>query len=390
MAKEFTVEEFTKVEEKDVTETGEVDLHSPDAVDKVRNLKGTKVDTGGPPIEDPLIPKEQEYQPSEIPPPPEGMPRVLIVIPMLEVSFKFFENFHRFWTGCLTQIQDKVQVGCHFIYRKPVHIAEMMGVNVAKLNKATHILFMDDDIYETTPQMLEMLLKADKDVIAGVMHASGFPYAQCTFRRFATETTVASQPAQKGMYRLYEVPCRCPHCEAEGKITNFGNNWAADFCPVCRKEIKDLAIQKVDLVPFCFTLIKMSVFDKINKPWFHCNSVFPTDSWFADRCIEAGIQEYAHMLVRLNHRDVTDFTKPYLFQKDLAIQNQKRNMVVVTPEEMQRHEVALRYKMDEAEKRLKYKGSAEFIQIEDEGISKVSEEGKQNDKEKESQCNSSA
>lgn len=383
MAKEWSVGEFKKAEEKDVTEVGEIDLHSVDAVEKVNSLRGTPVSMT--PCPDPVAQPADPQGPVPPEPPEEGIPRILVVIPLLEVSFKFFESWHKFWTQCMTQFKGTIDIGAHFIYRKPVHIAETMGVNVAKYNKCTHVLFMDDDIYDITPDMVQMLLDADKDVIAGVMHASGFPYSQCTFRRFDVKTTVASQPAQTSMYRLYEIPCHCPHCMAENKVTNFGTNWSVDFCPICKKEIKDFAIQKVDLIPFPFTLIKMSVFDKINMPWFHCNHIFPTDSWFADRCIEAGIQQYAHMLVRLNHRGVTDATKPFLFQKDLNANQAAGRTVVVTPEDMKKHEMMIQHRMNEAETKFRYAEAAEFLRIENSEVSEISnEEVTQNDKEKKS------
>ena len=346
---------------KDVEEKGEIDLHSPDAVEKVNNLFGTVVDTSMVAKETPQPAAQPQPTGGGVTPPKEGVPRILIAIPMLEVSYKFFQSFHKFWTQCMTEFnqEGELEIGCYFIYRKPVHIAETMAVNVARHNKCTHVLFMDDDIYDVTPDMLRKLLVADKDVIAGVMYASGFPYAMCTFRRFDEKTTVCSQPAQRGMYRLYETPCKCPHC---------GNplpGWLTNFCPKCRKDIVDLAIQKVDLIPFCFTLMKLSVFDKIRKPWFHCNSIFPTDSWFADRCAEVGIQEYAHMDVRLTHRDVNDTTRPYLFQKDLALQQQKGGVVVLTPEDMKKHEAILVHKMEEAEGRIRGRQDATFVSIKD-------------------------
>jgi len=372
--------------ERNVEEKGEVDLHSADAVKKINELEstGTPVDMSVVTQMDLIQTEPQQQQAKqEVAPPPDGVPRILIVIPILECSHKFLTSFLKFWTECMTEFNHtgELEIGYHFLYRKPVHMAETMGVNVAKHNKCTHILFMDDDIYDITPDMLRKLLVADKDVVSGVMYASGFPYAMCTFRRYDTQTTVCSQPAQTGMYRLYEIPCWCPHCLANNVKTPLPT-WTTTFCHVCRKDIKDLAIQKVDLIPFPFTLMKLSVFDKISKPWFHCNTVFPTDSWFADRCIEAGIQQYAHMDVRLNHRGVTDVTRPYKYQEGLALSQGKGHVVEITPEDMQKHEFILAHKMELAEKEAKLSDGPTFINIAPEGNKKV--EGVQNDKEKKS------
>jgi hypothetical protein len=122
-------------------------------------------------------------QDSNVPPPPEGKARILIGIPMLAVSYEFFESFLKFWTELSLAGSKDYEVGYHFAYRKPVHMAEEYLVKVAKYNKCTHILFMDDDIFDVRKEYLDWLIAADKDVIGGVMHASKFPHAMCVFRR---------------------------------------------------------------------------------------------------------------------------------------------------------------------------------------------------------------
>jgi hypothetical protein len=279
-----------------------------------------------------------------------GVPRILIGLPVLSYSHEFVESFLKFWTQLCTQTIGKMQVGFYFVYRKPVHMAEIVLAEMAIWNKCTHLLLMDDDIYDVTLADLQKLLDADKEVIGGVMYASGFPYAQCVFRRFETEKKVIDMPSDNSMYRLYEVPCICvnPKC-------NMGlSHWDAKFCPACGTP-QDNMIQKADLIPFPFTLIKTSVFSKIKKPWFHCEIEYPTDSWFADRCIEAGIQEYAHMGVRLNHRGINDQSRSFFFQRDLAKKqaNKDLGLITVSEEEMARHQFLLNSKMREAEDKLK-------------------------------------
>ena len=353
---------YLPVREFDPAAKGEVNLHSKNAVEDIKKLDdiGQAVEGYTTVMADPCVEG-----------PPEGVPRILIVIPLLEVSFKFFKSWHTFWQSMLEHVRVfdengkqtgvKYEIGVEFIYRKPVHIAETKGVNLARMNKCTHVLFMDDDIYDITPEMVDMLLEADKDVISGIMYASGFPFSLCAFRRYATDTTVCSQPAQRGMFRLYEVPCRCPHCAANNVVTDFGANWDMDFCPVCRKEIKDFAIQPVDLIPFPFTLMKTSVFDKIAKPWFHCNEIFPTDSWFADRCSEVGIQEYAHMKIRLNHRDINDDTKSFRYNESMHLASKKGSVVELTPEQMKQHQAMLEQRMELAEKTYQYNERPKFV-----------------------------
>lgn len=284
--------------------------------------------------------------PDSIKAPEAGMPRILIGIPILSYSHEFVESFMKFWTQICTMTPKKFEAGYFFVYRKPVHMAEQQIVDVARYNKCTHILFMDDDIYDVNVDMLMKLLDADKDVIAGVMYASKFPHAMCCFRRYDTSKKVIDMPVDNSMYRLYEIPCSCTKC-------GVGlSHWDAKFCPVCGAS-QDNLIQKVDLIPFCFTLMKLSVFDRVKEPYFHCTTNYPTDSWFADRCIEAGIQEYAHMGVRLNHAGCSDATRPYMFQQGMEKAKAGKSIVNITQEDMQKHEFMLHNKMKEAENKLK-------------------------------------
>lgn len=285
---------------------------------------------------------------SPVIPPKEGVARIMIAIPLLAITYEFFESFLKFWTELVVSRDPRYEVSYHIAYRKPVHMAEEYLVSVAMYNKCTHILFMDDDIYDIKKSDLDKLFEADKDVIGGVMHASKFPHAMCVFRRFNTDRKVVDMPVDNSMFRLYEVPCTCPKC-------GLGQtHWDAKFCPSCGQTLDNL-IQQADLIPFAFTLMKLSVFDKIKKPWFHCTNKYPTDSWFADRVLEAGLKEYGHMGVRLNHAGITDATKPYYAQMGLIKAQQLNAVVTLEPQQMEAHQRLLLAKMEETEAKLKPK-----------------------------------
>lgn len=285
---------------------------------------------------------------SPVPPPHLGVKRIMIGIPMLAVSFEFFESFLKFWTELTIKKDPRYEITYLFAYRKPVHMAEEWLVKQALFNKCTHILLMDDDIFDITVADLNKLIDANKDFISGVMHASKFPHAQCTFRRYDRNKRVIDMPADNSMYRLYEIPALCPAC------SHPQTHWDAKFCPSCGADI-DISIQPVDLVPFPFTLINLNVFKKVKQPWFHCTNGYPTDSWFCDRCLEVGIQPYAHMLVRLNHAGVTDETKPLFTQMGMAKAAKSKSIVYLSPEQMDVHQHLLHGRMKEVEDSIKPK-----------------------------------
>lgn len=286
---------------------------------------------------------------NQAPLPPAGKARIMIGIPMLTVTQEFFESFLKFWTELVLKPDPRYEVGYCFAYRKPVHMAEENLVNVAISNNCTHILLMDDDIYDITKSDLDKLFEADKDVIGGIMHASKFPHAMCAFRRYDTTKKVIDMPVDTSIYRLYEIPCKCTKCAID-----MQGNFAVPFCPNCGAPQNNL-IQKADLIPFAFTLMKLSVFSKIKTPWFHCTNKYPTDSWFADRLLEAGLEEYAHMGVRLNHAGVTDETKPHFMQMGLVKAQKSKAIVHLTPEEMDKHSIMLVNRMNEVEAKQKPK-----------------------------------
>lgn len=262
------------------------------------------------------------------------VPKILIGVPILAWTHEFATSFLNFWTSVMTYKQKgvKFHVGYEFMYRKPVHMAEEMLAEHAINTGCTHLLLMDDDIYDVTAEDLVTLLKADKDVVSGIMYASGFPYAMCAFRRFDTTTKVADQPILKGPARLYEIP------------------------PEQRQ-----GLQKVDLVPFCFTLIKVDVFKRLRKPWFTCNTQAPTDSWFADTVLTKGMEYYAHFGVWLNHRGVTRHNVQKWVEMGMidAQTKQAGSVVNISPEDMKRHEAVMRMKLEDAEKASKARGIAQ-------------------------------
>ena len=260
----------------------------------------------------------------------KAIPKVLIGVPILSWTHEFATSFLNFWTDLMTYKEKgvKFHVGYMFMYRKPVHMAEEMLAEHAINTGCTHLLLMDDDIYDVTAKDFVALLKADKDVVGGIMHASGFPHAMCAFRRFNLDTKVADQPLLKGPARLYEIPVE-----------------------------QRSGLQKADLIPFCFTMIKTDVFKRLRKPWFTCNTQAPTDSWFADTILTKGMEYYAHFDVWLNHRGVTRHNVQKWQELGLVNAQVKGSggLINLTPEEMKRHEAIMRVKLEEAERQAKKK-----------------------------------
>ena len=259
------------------------------------------------------------------------IPRILIGVPILMWDHRFAISFLNFWTELMTYSVKgrKFQVSYHFAYRRPVQMAQEEIVQHAIDCGCTHVLIMDDDIFDFKVADLLALLDADKDVVGGIMYTGGFPYSMCAFRRYDIDKKVAEMPILKSPARLYEVP------------------------PEQRQ-----GVVEVDLIAFAFILMKTSVFTKIPKPWFKCDCVAPTDSYFCDAIMDAGIKPCAHFGVWMNHKGITRETQPLWAQIGMLEQQKLAGgqMVVISPEEARRLEIVMTQKLIESEKILKARG----------------------------------
>lgn len=257
----------------------------------------------------------------------EQIPKILIGVPILAWTHEFAESFLKFWTELMTYSHKgrRFHVAYKFMYRMPVHMAEERLVELAMASGCTHLLMMDDDIYDVTVDMFLKLLDDDKDIVGGIMHASGFPHAMCAFRRYDPKVPVANMPILKGPARLYEIP------------------------PDQRK-----GLQKVDLMAYCFTMFKVGIFKNLKKPWFKCDTQAPTDSWFSDTVLKAKLEYYVDFDILVNHRGVTAQNVMLHRQMgQLKLQSDAGRVVVLTPDEMRRHEAFMSLKLKDAEANIK-------------------------------------
>ena len=270
---------------------------------------------------------------------PPAIAKILIGVSILSYSHEFVQSFLSLWTQlCTTHYpKGRVEVGFRFAYRRPVHMAQEELAQFAVDTGCTHILLMDDDIYDVKAEDIFKLLEADKEVIGGVMFTSKFPHAMCAFRRYDLKTRIAEQPILDGPARLYEIP--------------------PEQC---------IGVQECDLIPFGLTLIKTSVFSAIEKPWFHCDTQAPTDSWFMDSIMDKGLKPYVSFDVWLNHAGCNRVTRPFMVQMGMELARQiSSKVIILTQEEMSRHMLTMDMKMKDSEKqRVEIeKGEAKFLTV---------------------------
>jgi len=213
--------------------------------------------------------------------------KLLIGMPLLGHTHDNFTSWNNFWTDVIRAAE--FEVACDFSqYRKPVIIAQENLAAAAVDSGATHLLMIDDDVYNYTLLDLVKLLEANVDMIGGCMLTSRFPYHLCAMRRLDEKRKLIEHCKNVTGFDMYEVPM-------------------AD-----RKGIKP-----VDLISFGFTLFKTELFKKMKRPYFipdpsqidesKLNYQYQayTDSIFCDKVYQVGSQPYAHFDVWLNHNGIT-------------------------------------------------------------------------------------
>ncbi|GJQ50842.1 MAG: hypothetical protein HKUEN01_32280 [Candidatus Kuenenia stuttgartiensis] len=133
----------------------------------------------------------------------------------------------------------------------------------------THMLFLDDDM-QPSPDALEKLLQADKDIIGGL----------CFTRRLPPEPTIYQEimEGDKPLYRnMYNYP-------------------------------KDTVV-KVDATGGAFLLVKRAVFEKLKPPYFFFEESaagYGEDIAFCRKAIQEGFEVHVHTGAKVGH--IGEFT----------------------------------------------------------------------------------
>ena len=160
-----------------------------------------------------------------------------------------------------------------------------------------YILRLDDDVWACPDDAFSKLLAADKDVIGALYPMRQFPYSMCAMKR--TENVSMIEIAQKNLQ--------------------------------CMTEISGNGVIPVDLVGFGMTLIKVAPFKALGLPMYEGDQVCPDDTYFAQKCLDHGIQQYVHADVKLAHREITPANTGRRFRPACSLRH--------LPDALLRHEI---------------------------------------------------
>ncbi|MBW1673795.1 MAG: hypothetical protein JRJ45_09160 [Deltaproteobacteria bacterium] len=168
--------------------------------------------------------------------------------------------------------------------RKMLHMGQEACVMTALTNRCTHILFVEDDSTHIPDGALRKLLDHDVDVVGAYAYARHWPHYAMIFKKMNP---------------------------------NENKPWLAEEMAGVVLIDPDQGLKEVDMVPYQFTLIKMSVFQKIEAPWFFYDYRADrlTDFWFADKCFEQGIKIHCDTDLIIQHDGIDGNTAGYYVQK---------------------------------------------------------------------------
>jgi len=161
--------------------------------------------------------------------------------------------------------------------------------DVAFANKFDYILRIDDDIHGVPVDGFSKLFNANKTVIGAAYPNRRYPYTvQAMLRKDPSKSLI--ETFDKNEQTLESV--------------QFHGYTGDD-------------IQKVDLIGFGMTLIKVAPFKYLERPIYKGDEVCPDDSYFAQICLDNNIPQYVHWGVRLNHAHVSFANSGHLFNADV-------------------------------------------------------------------------
>jgi hypothetical protein len=150
------------------------------------------------------------------------------------------------------------------IHGHPIDVSRGILVQHALASKATHIYFLDSDVY-TRPDTLERLMDHDLPIVSALY-----------YRRHELEVAdqvVSSFPgnirARVEAKRQVGMPIFTPAMWKDFNYTDGSGRNLRSFRPILDGEFSPGQMLQVDAIPLGCCLIKTEVFKKIPPPWFY-------------------------------------------------------------------------------------------------------------------------
>jgi GT2 family glycosyltransferase len=213
--------------------------------------------------------------------------RLLIAIPSYTGTTDCLaaEGFMRL-IGNIAGIKQKFEVYTSIVKRTPIVLARNRIAKTAIDQKCDYIFWVDDDmVLKPDINIIEKLIAHDKDIIAPLFFSRAWPYIPMIFKR-----------------RLI----------------------GPRFCVYDNIMDYQRGLLKVDGIGFGCVLTKVSIFDKLSKPYFWNNDIFGEDLYFCEKASQAGLEIYCDTTIEVGH-----ICEPQVAWEIMHIQNKEANYTYI-------------------------------------------------------------
>ena len=191
---------------------------------------------------------------------------IVLCVPFVYPHHKHIPHLMEFYA----HNKAKHDLHLHWEMGRPLHKVQGNAVEYAREIGASHVLFTEHDQWAYPMDGLDILLEADKEVVGLPTYMRKYPYLPMCMHKIDKSLTLIGQ--HRNLRSFFPT---------EPMVTT-------------------------DLITWAFTLVKMSVFDKLDEaglnPW-QWNEV-PTDSYFCQYCEDLGIERWINASYFVNHGDV--------------------------------------------------------------------------------------
>ena len=198
---------------------------------------------------------------------------ILCCVPFLKPHEKHMEHFFEWYI----YNHSRFPLRRYREFYRSLQQVQSRAVQLARLMGASHILFTEDDQWGYPVEGLEALLEADKEVIGFKTYFKKYPYLSMAMRRKDPEVPLDLITRTQHLVQI----------EGVGPGTD--------------------PIQKVDLLSWAFTLVRMTVFDRMEEaglePFRQWGPV-PTDSFFCQYCEDIGVEKFVDFRYTIGHGDI--------------------------------------------------------------------------------------
>ena len=212
-----------------------------------------------------LNPDPHQYQ--------ESLLRVLNQIQALGMGLSYFPAYRQLWWP-----------------------ANNMAWDLAFKHHFEYILRIDDDIHAIPDDAVSKLLAADKDVIGAAYPNRRWPFFPAAMNRTKDIS-------------LLEI------CINDDKCLQYVQG------------LEEGIIVQCDIIGFGMTLIKTEKFKYLKRPIYWGSEEVPDDTYFAQLCLDQGIQQFVHFGVQVAHAHVNFNNNGYLYSAGVyeRIHQQKKD-----------------------------------------------------------------